>query len=290
MPKLIVDQQGRILSNGSGKVVGFDNIPPIVVLSNLPANPTGVNSADITVGGEDVVTYKYKLDNGSYSAETPVSSHIQLSSLADGSHTLYVLGKDSAGNWNPEISATTHTWTVSTIVTSGLSLLWDASNPTSYPGTGTTWYDISGNNKNGTLTNGAVYNSNNGQRIVFDGANDAVTLGSAPLSAYPFSVCLWATHDLSWKTTYPGTMLAVLVNTNIAGQRVTLGLENLWNTNGGLTIMYGGTNHWSTNTLVTPNGSTNWHHISFIVYGNNNSNHKLYIDGVAATLVTTPHG
>ena len=39
------------------------------------------------------------------------------------------------------------------IVTSGLVMLLDAANPKSYPGTGTTWSDLSGNGNNGTLTN-----------------------------------------------------------------------------------------------------------------------------------------
>lgn len=38
----------------------------------------------------------------------------------------------------------------------------DAANPASYPGSGTTWYDISGNNNNTTNTGGTTYNSNNG--------------------------------------------------------------------------------------------------------------------------------
>lgn len=38
----------------------------------------------------------------------------------------------------------------------------DAANPKSYPGTGTTWYDLSGNGNNATLFNSPIYNVNNG--------------------------------------------------------------------------------------------------------------------------------
>ncbi len=38
------------------------------------------------------------------------------------------------------------------IVTDGLVLALDAANPKSYPGSGTTWYDLSGNNNNATLS------------------------------------------------------------------------------------------------------------------------------------------
>ena len=61
-----------------------------------------------------------------------------------------------------------------TIVQQGLVLNLDAGNPYSYAGAGTTWFDASGNNYNGTLTNGPVYNTTNGGVIVFDGSNDYV--------------------------------------------------------------------------------------------------------------------
>jgi len=41
----------------------------------------------------------------------------------------------------------------------------------------TTWYDLSGDNNNGTLTNGPTFNSNGA--IVFDGANDYISFTSA---------------------------------------------------------------------------------------------------------------
>jgi hypothetical protein len=58
------------------------------------------------------------------------------------------------------------------IVTDGLVLALDAGNTKSYPGSGTTWTDLSGNGNNGTLTNGPTYSSDDGGSIVFDGVND----------------------------------------------------------------------------------------------------------------------
>ena len=59
----------------------------------------------------------------------------------------------------------------------------DASNPKSYPGAGTTWYDLSGNNLNATLTNGPIWGGNNQGVINYDGTNDyAVTGTSANLN------------------------------------------------------------------------------------------------------------
>jgi len=58
-------------------------------------------------------------------------------------------------------------------VTDGLVLELNAFNLASYPTTGTTWYDLSGNGYNGTLVNGPTFDSNS---ILFDGVNDYVIL------------------------------------------------------------------------------------------------------------------
>lgn len=59
-------------------------------------------------------------------------------------------------------------------VTNGLVLYWDAGNLDSYPGTGTTIYDLSGNSNNGTLLNGVGFNQVNGGVLTFDGVDDIV--------------------------------------------------------------------------------------------------------------------
>ena len=64
------------------------------------------------------------------------------------------------------------------IITSGLVLFLDAGNTSSYPGSGTTWTDLSGNGYIGTLTNGPTYSSSNGGSIVFDGTDDVSSLGN----------------------------------------------------------------------------------------------------------------
>jgi hypothetical protein len=78
------------------------------------------------------------------------------------------------------------------IVTDGLVLCLDAANPKSYPGSGTTWSDLSGNGNNGTLTNGPTFNSGNGGNIIFDGTNDYVStnliLSSPTTTATTFDI------------------------------------------------------------------------------------------------------
>jgi hypothetical protein len=67
----------------------------------------------------------------------------------------------------------------SKIITDGLVLCLDAANPKSYPGSGTTWTDLSGNGKTGTLTNGPTFNNDKLGSILFDRVNDYVVLSNS---------------------------------------------------------------------------------------------------------------
>jgi hypothetical protein len=69
----------------------------------------------------------------------------------------------------------------SRIVTDGLVLCLDAANTKSYPGSGTTWTDLSSNGNTGTLTNGPTYSSDNFGSIVFDGVDDLSISTPTPL-------------------------------------------------------------------------------------------------------------
>ncbi len=78
-----------------------------------PVSPTFQNSAVLTVGGQDITHYKYRLNNGAWGSETMVSTPIALSGLADGTYTVYVIGRNSSGTWQAEADATvSQTWAV----------------------------------------------------------------------------------------------------------------------------------------------------------------------------------
>lgn len=53
------------------------------------------------------------------------------------------------------------------VITSGIILHLDAGNSSSYPGSGTTWTDLTGNARNATLVNSPTYNSANGGYFTF---------------------------------------------------------------------------------------------------------------------------
>lgn len=60
----------------------------------------------------------------------------------------------------------------------GLVLQLDAANNRSYPGSGTTWYDLSNNSGNLALTNSPTFSSDSKGSFVFDGINDYAVLSN----------------------------------------------------------------------------------------------------------------
>jgi hypothetical protein len=83
------------------------------------------------------------------------------------------------------------------MIQDGLVLALDAADRNSYPGSGTTWRDMSGNGNNGTLTNGPTFSSANGGSIVFDGA-DAFALINNPttIQNQDFTVSVWINPEV----------------------------------------------------------------------------------------------
>jgi len=76
------------------------------------------------------------------------------------------------------------------IISNGLVLYLDAANNKSYPGSGTSWNDLSGNGRNLTLTNGPTFNASNIGTLVFDGTNDYAILN--PVTTFSiYCISMW---------------------------------------------------------------------------------------------------
>lgn len=88
-------------------------------------------------------------------------------------------------------------------VTSGLVGYWDAGNSASYSG-GTTWTDLSGNSRTGTLTNGPTFSADRGGKVVFDGTDDRVAV-SGSLSVSSATFLAWVRRD-GTQVSYAGLM------------------------------------------------------------------------------------
>jgi hypothetical protein len=94
------------------------------------------------------------------------------------------------------------------IVTNGLVLCLDAADKKSYPGTGTTWFDRSGNGNHGTLVGGPTYNSSNGGSIVVDGIDDyisSLTLSALSITDITIQVWIYPTSIASYTTIFDTT-------------------------------------------------------------------------------------
>jgi len=78
-----------------------------------------------------------------------------------------------------------------TIIRDGLTCYLDAGNTRSYPNSGVTWTDLSGNGNNGTLVGGVGYSADNGGVLTFDGVDDYVPLVDNFGNPQRFTIDFW---------------------------------------------------------------------------------------------------
>ena len=86
-----------------------------------------------------------------------------------------------------------HSGDGSTLVTDGLTMWLDAGNPSSYSGSGSTWYDLSGFGSNITLVNSPTWTSGTPSYFSFNGSNQygtGSTTGVLPNNQYTKSMWL----------------------------------------------------------------------------------------------------
>ncbi len=155
------------------------------------------------------------------------------------------------------------------IVTDGLVLCLDAADKNSYPGSGTTWSDLSGNGNDGTITN-ATFSTAGGGSMDFDGSGDYCTVS----------------HDSSLQ--FNGA------NFHIAAWIQTTSTEGNWH---GIVSKYGGTTDWwiqlnptsryvgfgwvGSGYLTASSNAVNdgeWHYVSCQRTGDTTG--EIYVDGV----------
>jgi hypothetical protein len=156
------------------------------------------------------------------------------------------------------------------IVTDGLVLCLDAANPLSYPGSGTSWNDLSGQGNSGTLINGPTFNSSNGGSLVFDGADDYVSVQkqTAFVNVSQFTLMAWMKRRIvgSKVVCHQGATLFVDVS------------MELWNDNKAYFEVGNGSNQYA----FVSNTSTSWQYLAMAFDGGQegNSNRlKCYING-----------
>ena len=156
------------------------------------------------------------------------------------------------------------------IVTNGLRFNLDAGKTASYPGTGTTWTDLSGNGNHGTLSGATLptYSSDNGGSFVFNGLTSNVNLNknASAIGIYDNSY----TAD-AW--VYP---------TDLSGDRGMFGDEVSANRQGLHLIFRGGTihhGHYGSDANIGSVTTNSWWHIVF-TFDKATGATKIYKNGV----------
>ena len=178
-------------------------------------------------------------------------------------------------------------------VRNNLILELDATSVSSYPGTGTSWYDTSGFSNNANFINGPTFSATGtSSSIAFDGTNDYVDMNypSQINTGSPITLALWA----KWITTGTTTAtIQTLVDNNyqtayIDGpgsigffiqDRPDLGGVLEWGAKPGIGITR------CTSTFVVGDGM--WHYITAT---NDGATSRLYVDGIQSGLARTAAG
>jgi len=174
------------------------------------------------------------------------------------------------------------------IITNGLVLALDAANPKSYPGSGTTWFDLSGNGNNGTLVNGPTFDSANKGSIVFDGVNDYISLGTTFFisTGNPFTVQLWMNHN----PRSSGTLFHRMITLNASGT-TTLGIAYVPVLSSGYEGLYMTSNTgWARAYTQFKPASNVWGFLTLTYNGNgstNAANFKMFWNTNQLTLLTS---
>jgi hypothetical protein len=154
------------------------------------------------------------------------------------------------------------------IVRNDLILNLDAANTASYPGSGTSWFDLSGSNNTSVLTNGPTFSATgNSSSIIFDGSNDYVVVNS--------------NANLLSKTEYTKFVFFYATSFSTANNLISGGVSG---TNHAFWLnfsnrLYAGHNaSWSTVTGSTTLSANTWY-CGAVTYSNV-SGWKLYLNGV----------
>ena len=170
------------------------------------------------------------------------------------------------------VTASNIGWTSSlpsSYVTENLQFYVDAGLPSSYSGTGTTWYDISGNSRNLTM-NSLSYSSNNGGYIIFDGSH------TADSSAYSINFSNGFTVEVVAKFSGSDYEGLFAFNEPMNGNYINVQAQ------GGTNIRWEvdqSSSFETTNSLT----SSTWYHVTCVYEGDSNNTSataRIYINGV----------
>ena len=155
-------------------------------------------------------------------------------------------------------------------IVAGADLYLDATNPSSYSGSGTTWADLSGNGYNATLYNAVTYSSLNGGYLQLDGVGNYGTFTMARIGT-TITVEVWANYS-------------TLADIMLFG----FGYYDVYASTGGSGIIgfnTGAGDIYGVNIVNNLGVLNQWTHFVFVMNTGSYVNNKIYINGVSQTMV-----
>ncbi len=161
-------------------------------------------------------------------------------------------------------------WTSYGELPEGMVLYLDAGLTASYPGSGTTWYDLSGYANNGTFAGGSQFDGGSGGTMKFDGVDSAITFNNPvniPIANDPYTISVWFNSDeMPSDRGFVGW-----------GGFGNVNQVNAWRLRN--TGVSGFRHYWWGNDLdyTTPMSAGNWYHA---VAAYENGSRKLYLNNV----------
>ncbi|WP_248903995.1 BspA family leucine-rich repeat surface protein [Flavobacterium sp. K5-23] len=266
-------------TNSTGAIIYTSSNPSVATISGTTVNYVGSGVSTITASQ----AYDEDYDNQIISAILTITSVsvVTKNGQITGTNPTFV-NKNGAINTNFGINKNGESKQInSSDLAPGIFLHLDASNITSYSGSGTAWNDLSGNGNNGTLKNGVSYSSSNNGFLIFDGTNDYVVTDT----------------NLDLSSTDKLTIQLILKTASTATAMV---LEHSvdWNSNNAFGILSTSnkmqiTDHnqnYNVYNSVAAINDNNWHLLSTTMDRSLGANDQslIYIDGNAPNKVNVP--
>lgn len=155
----------------------------------------------------------------------------------------------------------------SSIVSNGLLLNIDASNPGSYAGTGNNWYDLSGNNNHATLMNSPTYDATSGS-IVTNGTNQYIAIPEISTAITNVTMQAWVYVNLNTTGTFMKN------GSNGGGYSIGIGNNAFDQVGSNVVMLFSGRRWISTGTSF---GTAGWKLITMTLDGS--SVPRAYVNG-----------
>ena len=153
---------------------------------------------DNTICGGVSVTFTSTVQNGG----SNISYQWYKNGSAISGATSSTYSTSSLSNNDAIYVAYTSTCTNGDIINSGLKLNLDASNSSSYPGSGSTWYDLSGNGNHVTMQNSGniAWSSTGGKyfTLTSSGYFSKTTTTTLPSGNSPYNLSVWVQLSSGW--------------------------------------------------------------------------------------------